>query len=55
MSLENPEEVYNLLMQLWKPALERAKVEVVDMQAVVDQEGIEKAILYMVFLELVKW
>ncbi|MCH2192575.1 M3 family metallopeptidase [Kordia sp.] len=37
--LKTPEEVYNLLMQLWKPALERAKVEVADMQAVVDAEG----------------
>ncbi|MEM6719908.1 MAG: M3 family metallopeptidase [Bacteroidota bacterium] len=37
--LKTPEEVYNLLMQLWKPALERAKVEVKDMQAVVDSEG----------------
>ncbi len=37
--LKTPEEVYNLLMQLWKPALERAKVEVADMQAIVDTEG----------------
>ncbi|MEL6698868.1 MAG: M3 family metallopeptidase [Bacteroidota bacterium] len=37
--LKTPEEVYDLLMQLWKPALERAKVEVADMQAVVDAEG----------------
>ncbi len=37
--LKTPAEVYDLLMQLWKPALERAKVEVADMQAVVDQEG----------------
>ncbi|GAB5564147.1 MAG: M3 family metallopeptidase [Winogradskyella sp.] len=37
--LKTPEEVYNLLMQLWKPALERAKVEVADMQAIVDAEG----------------
>lgn len=37
--LKTPEEVYDLLMQLWKPALERAKVEVTDMQEVVDKEG----------------
>ena len=37
--LKTPAEVYDLLMQLWKPALERAKVEVADMQAVVDKEG----------------
>ena len=37
--LKTPEEVYNLLLQLWKPALERAKVEVTDMQEVVDSEG----------------
>ncbi|MEO1054799.1 MAG: M3 family metallopeptidase [Bacteroidota bacterium] len=37
--LKTPSEVYDLLMQLWKPALERAKVEVADMQAVVDAEG----------------
>lgn len=37
--LKTPEEVYDLLMQLWKPALERAKVEVADMQAVVESEG----------------
>lgn len=37
--LKTPDEVYSLLMQLWKPALERAKVEVADMQAVVDAEG----------------
>jgi len=37
--LKTPAEVYDLLMKLWKPALERAKVEVADMQAVVDKEG----------------
>ncbi|WP_074407307.1 M3 family metallopeptidase [Aquimarina megaterium] len=37
--LKTPAEVYDLLMQLWKPALERAKVEVADMQAVVNKEG----------------
>lgn len=37
--VKTPEGVYDLLMQLWKPALERAKREVADMQAVVDAEG----------------
>ncbi len=37
--LKTPEEVYDLLMKLWKPALERARVEVADMQAVVEEEG----------------
>ena len=37
--LKNPEEVYDLLIQLWKPALNRAKIEVADMQKVVDSEG----------------
>ena len=37
--LKTPDEVYDLLIQLWKPALKRAKVEVADMQAVADSEG----------------
>ena len=37
--LKTPEEVYDLLLQLWKPALKRAKAEVADMQAVADTEG----------------
>ena len=37
--LKTPDEVYDLLIKLWKPALARAKVEVADMQAVVDKEG----------------
>jgi len=37
--LKTPEEVYQLLMELWKPSLDRAKAEVKDMQAVVDAEG----------------
>lgn len=37
--LKNPEEVYDLLNKLWKPAVKRAKVEVADMQAVADAEG----------------
>ena len=39
--LKTPEEVYDLLLQLWRPALKRAKVEVADMQAVADAEGQE--------------
>ena len=34
-----PDGVYDLLMQLWRPALARAKREVADMQAVIDAEG----------------
>ncbi|MBO1254361.1 M3 family metallopeptidase [Alteromonas sp. 5E99-2] len=37
--VKTPEGVYDLLMQLWNPALNRAKQEVADMQAVVDAEG----------------
>ena len=37
--LKSPEEVYELLIQLWKPAVKRANVEVADMQAVADAEG----------------
>ena len=37
--LKTPEEVYELLIQLWEPALERAKAEVADMQMVADNEG----------------
>jgi peptidyl-dipeptidase Dcp len=37
--LKTPEEVYDLLIQLWEPALNRAKIEVADMQAVVKSEG----------------
>ena len=37
--LKTPEEVYDLLIQLWKPALKRAKIEVADMQLVADSEG----------------
>ena len=33
-----PENVYALLEQLWRPALARAKAEVADMQALIDQE-----------------
>jgi peptidyl-dipeptidase Dcp len=36
---KNPESVYKFLNELWKPALERAKTEVADMQAIVDTEG----------------
>ncbi len=37
--VKTPEGVYDLLMQLWNPALNRAKQEVADMQAVVNAEG----------------
>ncbi len=37
--LKTPEEVYDLLNKLWKPAVKRAKLEVADMQAVADAEG----------------
>ncbi len=37
--LKTPDEVYDLLIQLWEPALKRAKAEVADMQAVADSEG----------------
>ena len=37
--LKSPEEVYDLLIKLWEPALDRAKKEVIDMQEVVDAEG----------------
>lgn len=37
--VNTPAGVYDLLMQLWKPAVARAKQEVADMQAVVDAEG----------------
>ena len=37
--LKTPNEVYELLIQLWKPALNRAKLEIKDMQAIADKEG----------------
>ena len=37
--LKTPEEVYDLLTKLWKPAVKRAKIEVADMQDVADAEG----------------
>ncbi len=36
---ETPENIHNFLMKLWVPALERAKKERADMQAMIDQEG----------------
>ncbi|MBN2319066.1 MAG: M3 family metallopeptidase [Acidobacteria bacterium] len=36
---KNPENVYSFLHDLWKPALERAKAEAVEMQAIIDREG----------------
>ena len=37
--VNTPEKVYDLLMQLWRPALARAKREVADMQEVINSEG----------------
>ena len=37
--LKTPEEVYDLLTKLWKPAVKRAKIEIADMQAVANAEG----------------
>ena len=34
-----PQRVNEFLMQLWKPALERARAEVAEMQAIIDREG----------------
>jgi len=36
---KRPENVYELLDQLWKPALKRAKMEAADMQKMIDEEG----------------
>jgi peptidyl-dipeptidase Dcp len=36
---KTPENVFNLLDKLWKPALEVAKLERADMQAIIDAEG----------------
>lgn len=36
---KNPAAVYNLLNQLWTPALAKAKVEAADMQKMIDAEG----------------
>ena len=36
---KNRENVYSFLMQLWEPALKRAKTELKDMQALIDNEG----------------
>ncbi len=36
---KNPKNVYDFLNDLWKPALERAKVEVYDMQKLINKEG----------------
>lgn len=36
---QNPENVYELLDKLWKPALRRAKSELREMQAIADREG----------------
>lgn len=36
---KTPENIYDFLMKLWEPALERAKAERADMQAMIDKEG----------------
>jgi len=36
---KSSENVYKFLNDLWKPALKRAKMEVADMQAIIDREG----------------
>lgn len=36
---QNPQNVYNLLNQLWEPALKRAKDEMADLQSFIDKEG----------------
>lgn len=36
---KTPENVYDFLNKLWKPALERSKMELKEMQAIVDREG----------------
>jgi len=36
---KNPENVYNFLNDLWKPASRRAQMEVADMQAIINKEG----------------
>lgn len=36
---KTPENVYNLLNQIWPPAIQRAKEEVADMQKIITKEG----------------
>ncbi|WP_434968571.1 M3 family metallopeptidase [Rosettibacter firmus] len=36
---KNPENVYKFLHQLWEPAIKRAKMEVEEMQRIIDREG----------------
>ena len=36
---KNPENVYAFLNDLWKPALDRARAEAAEMQAIIDREG----------------
>ena len=38
---ETPENVYGLLGQIWRPALERAKAERTDLQAMMEADGID--------------
>jgi peptidyl-dipeptidase Dcp len=36
---KQPEQVYRLLDEVWKPALQRARAEVAEMQKMIDQQG----------------
>jgi len=36
---KTPDAVYDFLNDLWKPAIKRAKMEIADMQAIIDKEG----------------
>lgn len=36
---KSPDAVYKFLFSLWKPALEKAKIEAADMQKIIDAEG----------------
>ena len=38
---ETPDNVYNLLDQIWRPAIERAKEERADLQAMMEADGID--------------
>ncbi|MFW6137177.1 MAG: M3 family metallopeptidase [Candidatus Aminicenantaceae bacterium] len=38
---KNPQNVYDLLWQIWDPALEKAKQEASELQAMIDEEGLE--------------
>lgn len=38
---KNPQNVYDLLWQIWNPALEKAKQEASDLQVLIDEEGLD--------------